>query len=469
MIHKLKYLTLLSLTIGVFTHCGSGSGTENSSSNTGATISNFSSVPDLSSLVDTSNVSSSSISKLLVQGTPTAFINIDGMEPYFFSEGFFANLDSNLSSSTEEPFLEGGAPNPNHPVGQYLLGEGKCMVIENNGRSFQDLAMTGMTACMMKNMPSLNGVDEDLFAKTDADKLVKILVTQPGEGQMNVFIKVHGNESLSSAGLSNEDFKADLHFCNANSESANQTQRISYIKSTGSFSQSEIFNDGQMGSGTFDITAKVDEDGHFDPTQDKVISIKHTQTDPGNSENGDVTFNVEITINGNTITTKQIDAFGGDVHKILTKANFSGTNFTDVAFSSAAFKVEHSFGDETWEHSGAMDWNENADIRYSTVTDSSLLTDVLAINFSTDTFYSEGPVAGDTTIDATLFPCDAEPDVTLNFDELEGVEQLFASCQPDFDPEGEGSFGLCWDDSDITNGRTTIDTWLSTYFQTQNQ
>jgi hypothetical protein len=452
-IHKMAMVTLVFF---AFNSCGSDD--DNPTTNTGNSLSSnlktISNLPATTEIFNSNSGSAKILDKRLyaVSGTAPNLKDISSTnaDSYFWN-GLVAAIN-NAQSATEEQRQQFFGEQDGGPG-----GEGACRMAQNVGFSMEPIIQSGISACMMKNIPTASSgvsIDDtsiaasDLFSQQPDDRLVKVLVNQGANNTENVFIQIAGSNTVGS-----EVYKATLWFCDDGSSGTPNDLEVTEINtSNGTFSS---INQGEDSEGKYyyNIQAYLTTSGSeviFDTSKDRTASTKYSDNE-FNSKS-------DITINSaNNIITKSYHTFssGNDsfTNKDYSKSEFSGTGYDDLKFLQAGYKgVGEITGSatESWNFSGGAEFQDSY---YVATTTNPLATEAGTFDFDTDSFFSS---LDPLTVDMGTASCSATPDVTVTIDLNDPVlGQIAATCGATEIQGGADHLNFC-DGSSIQNARNYI-------------
>lgn len=323
-------------------------------------------------------------------------------------------------------------------------GSGACRMAQSVGESLSRMLRSAASACYMKGMTKAktgvtvtSGTLEQAkaFDQTDADKLVKVVVSgdgsRGGEG-MDVFIKVHGKNSVGAT-----KYKTELFFCQGSTVTGRETIEVDLEtgKMTSNNTNSESGYKGQETVVAY-LKAKADGSGFdFDETAERTATVISSH-DSG-------IFKGDLAIKGGTITGKRYfnsTSWGTDKNYSVT--NFTGTGLSSLRFTDGAYKGESSWTyngqSSTHSYTGATEWQNSY---YAATQNSQLYTDIQSYSFGTDTFFT---TIAAPTVDFSDLSCAVTPDATITFNMSDpGAKVEIAKCEEDrYD-----NYDLCYADA----------------------
>lgn len=419
---------------------------ETTTDSTGASVSGLSSIPDLTTLIQTN----SSTSTARIAGKVRDIAAVSGTAP----------LVSALKANALQYFWNNSVScSSQQTAGNFWEGMGKCHMAQSVGESFGRMLEAGTSMCYMKNIPTKapaavtvskgSVAAADLFKASASDTMYKISITGE-ESAETIFIKTFGTDGIGAG-----NYKVQLYFCrNGENAAPNGHEIIHYNKADGKLTISHSHNETQtQGGQTVSHTGSMnlgaylkDKDGSvvIDPSKDRT-ALAHFGGSWG-------VFKSDLTITStNLIKNKGYGSFswsgGGQTstgsHKEYTVSEFSGSSLADLRFLAAGFKRKDSntFGGQTYTHSGsgATEWQ---DTHYAGVASSSLRTEAETADFDTDTFFTADLSA--PSVDLSAYSCSATADVELT---LNMAHADMANIQTACEKERFNDYDMCNADS----------------------
>lgn len=448
-----KNVTSVGLFVCAFIIGCSSSDTSNSLS---SALSGLDSLPSVANMVKGTGANGSYSSleshsftgyplSLHVSGTPPLLTEItDSKVNTYFWNGLLTTINNTAAADITEAmrssFYGGTVGGPG--------GHGACFQAQSVGESFDRMMEAGTSLCYMKNVPAKasnamtvsSGTVFDLFKASTTDKTIKITVTEE-----DIFMKVYGTESAGNA------YNVDLWFCR--SGAVRNYENIRVNKDTGTFTASHAGQETWQGS-TFQFQSAiaagltVGSDGTvtFDPNVDRTATAYFGKVGGSGTDTG--TYKGYVAINNKDwIYAKRYNKYSFTDHtntsvsgidKNYSISAFSGDSLKKLRFLQAAYKGAGTWGSDSQTYSGASDFR---DTHYVAIASSDLKTEVDAMDFSTDAFYTNLSPA---TFDTSVYSCSATADVTVSLDmahsEMQAVQAL---CEA----ERFRDYDMCWSEA----------------------
>jgi hypothetical protein len=292
-------------------------------------------------------------------------------------------------------------------------GMNACRVAQTVGYSFGDILSGETSLCYMKNLPTSDNVDAGavtlvsgsfpgdnpsrLFSVPggDGSRVVQVHVTGEPEGAQSVFIRVYGSATNAAAG---NLYAADLWFCPVGQTTPRGFNRIR-IGTDGRYS---VEDDGtEMVGSHADVVAGfvsfVDGAIAYDTTRPR-RAVGAFSGDGGSSKTDH-----EIDPD-DTIASKALNVYGGNVDASYVVSSFSGTDADSLRFLAGAFKGANGIGP------GYVGSTEFRSTFYAASPGAALESRLSAVDLATDEFYA---APASVTVDTSEFSCDATADVEL--------------------------------------------------------
>lgn len=418
--------------------CGSSGGSSGSSTNS-ATADSLSDLPATSTLVNgggaAASLSAKSVGKA-VTGTPTLLKNItsSNVDTYFWN-GLLATIGNTAAASITEAQRTA-----------YWQAEGACRMAQTVGFSFQHVLTGGTSLCYMQNAPSAaNGVAitsgtataSTLFDQGASNKVIKVVVSSPGGGSEDIFIKAYGTGSSEGS----SGYAADLWFCG--SGSANGYEQIRVNTSANTLTTTSAHSDFGSFVGTITASLTTNASGQivFDSSKDRSATVYFGPT------NGTFKFLGSVTINSAGIITARdynTGTFGGqtNTNKHAVFANYTGNTMDELRFSTASFALQDTFNSNLMTITDATEYNTN---KYVNVDTGTLLTTAREERFDGDIYNGTSSTiysTAQTKLSAISgFSCSTTPDVVVTMDfSQSGPIAVAALCDNHFNDNGDMNF-----------------------------
>lgn len=408
----------------------------------GTSISSLSGTINLSALPDAEGMVSANASSLRLAPTgdiPKISELADNYDQYFFDGAIKKVLDENaaISDSIRESLDR---------------GESVCQNVGSVAQTFGE--MRSGSLCYMKQVPSLSSetitlkkpsssvtaenMKDTLFAKEEADKLVKVEVKAVYEGQsmqQDIFIKVIGSKTAG------QKYQYEMYSCMEGQVHDSESATLDFdsgkftLKLKGNYEE-----EGNSDSREATIEAFVKRDGDslgWDLSKDRTISetFNHSSEEWGGHYgsakyilDGD-NYVTSFMSSSSTFTDPSTGEEGSGTMKLWSKASFSGSKVLELKVGGLAIKSEnsHSFGGEQLESysvTGAVEWQNTS---YKGTKDSDLFTQASNFSFKSDDIYSKNP--SELTVDLSSYKCSANADVIVAFDmTTPEAQKVEASC-----------------------------------------
>ena len=246
----------------------------------------------------------------------------------------------------------------------------------------------------------------------DGSLVVKVDATGDQDGAQTVFIRVYGSATNAAAG---NLYAADLWFCPVGQTTPRGFNRIR-IGTDGAYS---LEDDGteQMGSHADVVTGFVSfVDGQiaWDTTRPRRAAVAFSGD--GGSSKADHEIDAD-----DTIASKALDLYGGNLDKSYVVSSFSGTDADTLRFLSGAFKGQDGMGGAYF---GSTEFRSTY---YAASPGAALESRLSAVDLGTDEFYA---APASVTVDTSGFACDTTADVELALDFTNDAAQAVkATCE----------------------------------------
>lgn len=414
----------------VLASCGGGAAGSGGS----VSVSSLTSLPSLTDMVGTTEASGNvSALRALVSGTAPILsqISADDADTLFWN-GLLADIDQNGATSDD--------------ADAFWQGEGRCRMAQSVGYSFQNIEQAGASLCYMKNAPNAEsgisvtsgGIEHpnEAFVQQPASRLIRVDTTGQDEGgDQHIFIRVYGSGTAEGS----DGYAVDLYFCDEGEDHSRGLEQIRVNTSTGRFTQSTA--ETSFGDFVLQASAQLTQDSEgnlsFDPDSVKTAEVYFNHEDEFLSKS-------VITIDGDTISSKDYGSFGDFINKSYTVSHYTGADLDNLRFLEAGFAGENSFeGHDNPAYHGATEFQTS---RYAQVNSGSLFNEAADFDFSADSFFSSGfEEYADLLEDANSGDCSATPDIILAMDFSDpGMEPVGELCQSSF-----SDMNFC--DSDLVN------------------
>ncbi len=423
---------------------GCGSGNSSTESSDTLTVNSLGSLPSVDEMLSVAASSSSSFSAKpsmslstmrsnVVSGTPPVLsdINESNADAYFWN-GLVADINLYVSSSG----AQGSDPSDPEVQNNFWEGEGSCRMASNVSQSLGNIAQAGTSSCYMSHAPDVLGTESILSGtvsspsavldQEESNKLVKVQVSDPQQGEQNIFIRVFGSSSSEgSAG-----YAADLWFCNPNGGSTPENfEQIRVNNSTGSMTFLSA------GSHEGEATGVVQFAGNI-----SVNSAGEVVFDPNAAQTANVyfsgsfgTFKGYMSVEGSVLNTKNINIneYQGNsyTNEVFTISNISSNTSGDALFLEAGFGFQGTNQDA---HYGGTEYQDS---RYVAVNSGTLYDLVNNYDFSGDSFFTSAiDEATSLTSGVANYSCSESPDVVVAMDmSSAGMQSVQALCEVDWE------------------------------------
>lgn len=401
-----------------------------------APVVSLSSLPNLSSMVNSNEGSAASLqmkSILSYSGTPptlaevgeTSAGNITAaaqtkIKDNFFTQALLTSINATDPSggnyvpvADREKFFGSVAGGPG--------GMGSCQMAQAVGESIGRIMSVANSTCYMKGITRLSSgfsvisghaSQASLFDQEASDKTLKVAVT--AQQNMEVFIKVYGSNNVGS-----DIYKVRLHFCDAGNVTSYETYTIN--KSSGLYTVVGGANvAGNVNS--FDLSAYLNlaNLSEFDASQPRIANMQYHQ--PNNDYKG------RVEISGSNVKGYRWWSDGVSSWKMYATALFSGAALSSLRFYEGGFQGQSVWVGGNNTFSGAAEFNTS---HYVALAASSYLTDAQAAGpggSSEHNFFAGNIVA--PTVDLSGYSCNEAitAAVTLDLTSAAGAA-LDSACQ----------------------------------------
>lgn len=409
-------------------------------------VSNLAALPDIGSLFQSSTSSSL---RLAVSGTPPVFSEIKPSTLETYLSPNITTLISNITGYVSASDWDA----VDTEVSSFRGAQSKCEAMQSVARQVTDLMQSTGSLCYMGNIGKsseqilsyISGeeVAQDAFFAQGAEDKVRQLQIGGPEAQ-NIFFSIPGTNSNS------DSYEIKLTFCDVNTNTSNSIDHILVDNAAGKFTYTTASNRDEGENGNFKwhavISAALKETSAGDGFEFNQSSARTMESKMSSSGSwGSHASNSIMTIAGGVINSHEIgthsntfdgSTFSGSSKNILS-ANFSGTGANDIRIFEGAGKRIGSWSDgsETNAHTDVtgFEFNESATPQYATVTSSTYLDTVNAVDLTTGLLSKDAPEDPDVSaIDSTI--CSSTPDSIYSLDmQSSGMVAVEAACRNEYD------------------------------------
>jgi len=341
-----------------------------------------------------------------VVGTPPTLVDIANGDPsqIFWRPGVVAAIAGGTATPDQcAEFWAGQSDGAS-------AGLGACRMAEDLAQSFGRIVQSENSLCYMRNVPTpanvasgglqvLSGTPPGgdltrLFSvPATTDRLVEVRVTGQ-EKDERVMLRVANAAANRAAG---NLYRVDIWFCaNTPGTSPDGVDHLT-LDTSGHLTAVEGHVEGGE-AGLETVSGWVVGDGPgaaWDTTRARTADVLYGRPDG--------TFKSSVQVAGDVISTRSWGNFGGD-WRSFTVTRFSGTGPGETRFLSGAFAGSN--GPQT--NTGTAEYRNPI---YVAAPGSDLVSQVAAVNLTTDPFFATPPSA--PTVDTTGYSCDTPGDVVL--------------------------------------------------------
>lgn len=361
------------------------------------------------------NESASGLSAFAVSGTPPALVDIPAgsIKDIFWRSGVIDGINSG------SPTPEQCAELFDSPADGTSGGFNACYLTMNAGEAFQTVLRAGTTLCYMKRALSQEGLDTgavQLVSGAFPGGSVDNLVSPPsgtsarivkinaaaGGGTTSIYLRIYGAATNSAEGNS---YRFDFWSCDAGPSGAPSEIERTSVSTAGVYSSSSQGNSGSVFANT--VRAFLVRSGDA-----LTFDVSRARSATTAFDDGSQMGKSELEIDGsNIVRVKRYADFGTDSNKAYSVSRMTGSSLTELRFLDGAFNEifsNDSFG--SFSHSGGIEYRTSV---YTSAPGNSFVSDLGAVNLSTDTFYS---TLTPLTFDSTGFSCSEPADITMSID-----------------------------------------------------
>ena len=396
---------------------------------------NLSAMPTISDIVSTS----SSPLNIAVSGTPPKFSDLSSSNLETYLTGSVSTMISNITT-------EAAKASPNWTVVQgyvdtFRQGQTKCRIMEHAARQIDELSSRTNSSCYMKEIdkPSnslLEWVEGNNQIAAGAFFTAPAGTTAANPIIREIHMEAQGDlpEQRIRFRISNDAniYTVKLTFCQ--NGSAGGSDLIEVNSNTGS--ESMTYTTYHAGSDSFGgetqtyefssviratIASAVDSAGGVNLVFDK--SQPRTMESRGSMSSGSFqhSFNGSLLVSGDQLTNKFVmsgahtfnnKTFTNDVRS-YSKVRFSGDSSSSVAVYEGAGRTIGSFKDpdqssaQSFDEQVGFEFQDTSSPQFATVTSSTYINDVAAIDFGTDSLLLNTTPLG---VDAAIKALSADSD-----------------------------------------------------------
>lgn len=308
-------------------------------------------------------------------------------------------------------------------IDDFHAAQAKCRVMQDTARQVQDLSDLTVSTCRMKKVTAkgagglkiVSGTDPgdgQYFAAGAADvvRAIELNKDAPAAAVQKIVLRIAAKSATADiykvklttcTGLNKAAFAELITVDGATSTLTYEVAGKNQVLVDGATKTSIRHGlvTGQLASAGDDATTM------FDDSAVRTLKLSSSNTLGTVVSQG---FNARVEIaDGGLSTTFFGQNTNGDAvgsHKVVAKTKFTGEKAASVAVTEGAGRDVSSFktgalAEQTVEHSIGFEYQESATPRYATVTTSSLIDAVAAVDFATDVTLKEtAPVAPDMTL-----------------------------------------------------------------------
>jgi len=422
----------------------------------------LSDLPSASTMVGTSD-SSTALRRALAG---RALVTGDEFLPLFTT--LTSNPDQYFWNGLLATINAGGYSYDSNDAQPFWDGRGACWMVQSFGQSFKNVLEGGSTLCYMKNIPvaasgvTLTGSTKaQIFTPTANDKEIRIAIknmqeedSPPSDSNMN--IRVSGTNRVGTNKL---EYK--LWACENSAGVARNLEVLTVNLDTGAFTTTSLENN-QPGAGISTLSGFLSQgqDGklNWDLERSREATVQKSFSFGGGVYSNEGISKSMITIDGDQLSSKMYETRTNnwndgapqssvDLNKRFLTSIFEGSNLEtlklrQVASVESVVQTGGPWGDASFSHSTAKDWNatNSSDGYYATQVSGTLYDLVNAYSFGSDDFYSATLSAPDVSISDEEYPCDGAVDVEVEMDFSDSALQAVqASCDIPW-----GEYDTCW-------------------------
>lgn len=404
-------------------------------------VSSLALIPDIGTMFN-----STSSGLVAVNGTPPVFSEIKAgtLETYLSPsvDGIISALQAAMGSNDFSAAQT--------EIDKFRAAQAKCEVMQSTAWQVQELSQSTNSLCYMSNIgrssdPILTYVSgeevtqAEFFAQAETDKVRALTISgDPNEGgDQRIIFSIPGSATNASS------YRVKLTFCSEGTSTGSDD--ITVDNSTGTFTYVSTQKGSYQGS-THNwqavITAKLlDTDGtvSFDTATARSMVAKSA----GSHQGGSYAFETELSILGGVLNSKVLEnfthewqgqTFSGSSKNAISVA-YAGTKFSDIRIAEGAGKRVGQHDTDTYTQQIGFEHNEAVTPSYETVSASTYIDTIAAIDFTTDTLLSKtAPEAPDTSSAADA-DCALTTDSEYSLDMMgnAAMAAIAESCESGFD------------------------------------
>lgn len=442
------------LILGTAASCGKKS-TSDEVAASSTSVSSLSVIPDVSTILQAKSTTLAD-SADAVTGTPPNFADIGTSDTTTTKTNLEKYLSGDIASLiTELTAAKGNWTTAKTLVDKFREGQAKCQVISDAARSLQEMAERTTSSCMMGKigkagidaMTYVSGTkvdDGSFFTPGDADVVRQLNIGSMGlTGEADTIIfNIQGK--ATEVGV----FQIKLNFCSAGKSQGYDKIRVDNNAGTITYttlhSGSETRDSQTM---TFKsnavITASLKASGDsyvFDTDKAREMTVANYNKSSTSSH----TMEGLVKISGDTLSSKLFmsgtftSGTTSMTHtsKSYGEAQFTGTNFTNAKIYQGAGRRVGTFNDATatnsMDQSVGFEFDNTATPQYKTITSSSYVTNVAALNFEKDAILSKAAPSEPDVTSILDSACAQTPSSVYKMNQNEATKAAQTACSNNF-------------------------------------
>ncbi len=406
-----------------------------SASTSGLGVSNLAAIPDLDSFLKSK---STTAGLALVTGTPPKFTDIAGNMTTYLT-GDVTTLGATIETYRQNTNWTAMKAE----LGKFLEAEAKCATMEHTARIVQRLKEDSAPLCLLKavgpvgdkvfKVASGTAISDltTVFKPTAEDKVLQIGLTDKGQKKYEI-VQITGTTNNPNG------YKIVYSTCITATKKAFRQNTIDINNTTGvvtvkSYKHGAIDDKGVKPNATFTMSGYVVADGVGGVTPDtsKARTVNYAMAGTLGTLNS--SNQGALTISSNELAAtffsseSGTDKGGNTIKRSLKTAlnvQYTGSSTTDLVIYQGAGRSVTSFEGTNPEGAAftisndqttGLDFNNTLAPQYTTVTSSTYLTSVAAVDFSADVILKQTiPTDPDMELIDSA-PCSATPTTVLAF------------------------------------------------------